>query len=581
LVDIGLRASRGDIVSLSLGSDGNVFGMVVNMEASRLAMAGILVFASAGNKRSAAVLSPANAPGVFAVGGLDFTTPDDSIWVGMDGDGSSGAAGEVAFFAPAEEVPVARATTSAATGVAFGTSLSSPLVAGVAFYHSMFAELRLAPGPASGIGVMARALLLRDSTVHTSSQVTVPYTPTRILYKERSLAANVKMTLFSSAADESGVWMAGLSDTSILARIPVSSNGDVAGAASVVVLTRPQDVATARCTSVSAASQFATAGCHDPQGGAYLRFFKVDGATVQSAPTDVIALTGLPVATAMDRGGDTFFTDKLRVAVTQNITGLGPNQNPLTGTTPSLVVARAFSGNAWEPNVLAVGTTGVAYSPKSFAEVNCFDGPVPECDIYVLLTTLDARRVELWHTRALTSTGSAIPAATLVAHRADTGQFEQCYVPGWASSFGLEGAGLVAGPSDVDRSTTKWSFAVNRIGTEPRVGGCVFNNQVRIVNEPGGALDVLGRKGESWLALARGVSSRTSLALTSVWTASGASGGSLEYRVRSAIRTLHPRGDDDSVPPDLAAIIHTESGPSAVGLYREVDGLWRVGRIDP
>lgn len=130
------------VINLSLGSSGTCQQIYVD-SIPRLNMAGVVVVASAGNDEGLAVATPANCPGVIAVGGVRHA----GTKVGFSNVGL-----QVAITAPAGNCvnatgaclyPIITATNAGATTAAtntysdstnysLGTSFSSPLVAGTA-----------------------------------------------------------------------------------------------------------------------------------------------------------------------------------------------------------------------------------------------------------------------------------------------------------------------------------------------------------------------------------------------------------------------------------------------------------------
>ncbi|PZR18462.1 MAG: hypothetical protein DI536_00850 [Archangium gephyra] len=114
----------GDIVNMSLGGD-SLSGFI-EMQVEQILKRGAVVVAAAGNESNAVNYPPGNIPDVITVGG---TKIDDGRWV------RTNFGPEVEVYAPAQDVLVATNTSTAATSISAGTSLATPLVAGIVFHN--------------------------------------------------------------------------------------------------------------------------------------------------------------------------------------------------------------------------------------------------------------------------------------------------------------------------------------------------------------------------------------------------------------------------------------------------------------
>lgn len=124
LQDVLTASAPGDIVNMSLG--GTALAGFIEMKINALLSGGRVVVASAGNESTAVNYPPANISGVLTVGG---TQMDDSAWPGTN------FGPEVELYAPAAAIYTATDTSNiATTSNGFGTSLATPVVAGIAFH---------------------------------------------------------------------------------------------------------------------------------------------------------------------------------------------------------------------------------------------------------------------------------------------------------------------------------------------------------------------------------------------------------------------------------------------------------------
>ncbi len=132
------------IVNLSFGGDGACHAGYLDVLAE-LAARGVFVVASAGNASGRAVSTPANCPGVFAVGGLrhagtkvGFSDVGPEIALSAPGGNCVNSSGACLYpiitaVNPGTTRPVAGGSAySDAFNASFGTSFSAPLVAGTA-----------------------------------------------------------------------------------------------------------------------------------------------------------------------------------------------------------------------------------------------------------------------------------------------------------------------------------------------------------------------------------------------------------------------------------------------------------------
>lgn len=126
LQDVQARSLAGDVVNMSFG--GTALSGMIEMDINALIDNGRIVVASAGNEAARVNYPPANVPGVLTVGG---TQQDDGEY------SLTNFGPEVDLYAPASNVHIALDTTDSAEGQRDGTSLASPLVAGLAFHATL------------------------------------------------------------------------------------------------------------------------------------------------------------------------------------------------------------------------------------------------------------------------------------------------------------------------------------------------------------------------------------------------------------------------------------------------------------
>lgn len=582
LLEVQRVAEAGDILSLSFGS--NQVGMMLEMKVNELSELGLVVFAATGNALGQPVLSPASATGVLAVGGLD-ESGNDQLWVGLPGQGSSGSPGEVDFYGPADEVPAPNDSSPFAIATTFGTSLATPLVAGLGYYQVVTSSLSGVTTADFRSRIAER--LRATATIRTANQVVVPFTPTRPLFDSPEPVPNGALLLASTASDGSGTWLVGkrTSDASIL-RVPTGTTASPTApnlAATQVVFAGGEN---ARCEAVAAGLENALVGCWSPALQGHLRSYRVDSQNdVTFAVEDGITTIGqhYPLAVAVDHlDGPTQIseTTSVRTALQISLNGVNSIGNPVFGTQISLAVVRRGANQADTLVTVPLGLSGSAYSTNAALALNCHSNG--DCDSYALLTRWDAtgtvtNAVEFWRLKFSREAHLPVGAPSLVAERVDSGQFYNCHVSGWAYSLGLRAVAISVDNADSSQGNSRWSFVYNREATGFWGMSCGFDSSVRVATQASGPDVAVGRRGESWSSPSRGAFSRSSLVVSSVWDP-GIHDFQTEFR--STIRTLHPR---DRAPAVLnfRRVQHSLYGDDAIGLYSPDGEHWSIARVRP
>lgn len=581
---VAMAAEDKDILSLSFGSER--FGMKLDMQVRQLVDRGIQVFAATGNERRLSLYPPASVPGAFAVGGIQNTGADDKYW---DPDGEQGSNGEgpaVDFHGPAYQVEVPRDSSTQAMGQGKGTSLATPLVAGIAFYQILSSNLAGVSPPDLRDRVDAA---LRTTATVRPTQIVVPFTPTSpVLAPVQSVPRQILLT--AAANDDRSTWLAGYRTTAgsgALLRVPTGTATDPrapnASATNVVW----GGGANAQCRAVAASTNFAAAGCWSTLEQGRLRLYSVDSENnVQE--TAAIALDGVPIAVAVDVEDpeSTFAANaRVRVALVQPLLSIGPTGNPSTTNEMKLGVARQDTNGTWVVGTVGLGSSPVGYLGQAALALNCprgDNGDLPtDCDAFALIARANGSAVELWKLSFSSSLSQPVLGTpVLVAERVDTGPFSTCFIPGWAWSEGLSVVGLSVDNATNTGSTqtSRWSFAYNRIGTGYFGTQCGFDSFARVANNSSPIFDVTGPRGEAWSQFSWGATSRTGLALTSIWDPATAQ---FSNGLRSTIRTLHPRGAAPIPNANIRLLQHSSYGDDATALS-SADGIsWSIQRVQP
>ncbi|KAK9240307.1 peptidase S8/S53 domain-containing protein [Lipomyces kononenkoae] len=153
------------VINMSLGA---ARSNIVNLAVAEATMQGITVVAAAGNHRlDACWFSPASEPSVITVGA---STLDDSI-ADFSNTGPC-----IDIFAPGKDIRSAGVATTSASAVLSGTSMASPLVAGLAAYI-------LAKSPdASTAEIKAEILELATTDALRNTSMSIPNTPNLLAF---------------------------------------------------------------------------------------------------------------------------------------------------------------------------------------------------------------------------------------------------------------------------------------------------------------------------------------------------------------------------------------------------------------
>ncbi|MBE2252885.1 MAG: S8 family serine peptidase [Myxococcus sp.] len=567
LRQVAIRATARDLVVLSFGSDR--LGMMTEMSVNGLVRNGVIVLAATGNEGRASLYPPAGAAEALAVGATEDLGLDNK-WAN-----SNGLASSVDFHAPGVAIETASDSSDTATMVANGTSLSAPFVAGIAAYHVMNGGLSGTPDQLRGL---VKDALVGTSRTRTATQLALPFTPTQPLFGTPQAVAST-MLLANLANDGESAWLAGLhsgSSGASLVRIPLVGNEPSVAGAQLL-----RSGVGSRCLSVVATADGATTGCWSESVGGRLSIYQLNGGTAtEVAAIDVV---GVPVAVAADvePSTTTFANTNVRAALSLPVLGMvGPN--PHLGTTMRLTIARR-SGSGWSTSSLDFPGD---YQSSSKLALNCPRLEFQQgssCDAFALLTHDNNMSVRLYKVTFDESPGFPISAPTLIAERVDSGPFLNCFIPGWATGVGLVATSLAVDDVNLGGiAASRWSFAFNRGGSSYINGQCAFDHTSIGVNDASPMLDVVGPRGEYWVMTSRGAWSRTTLAVTSVWNPVS---NTVETGLRSAIRSLHPRGGA-IIDTNIRAIAHSTYGNDVLGndavAVSSADGVtWSIMSVKP
>lgn len=562
LREVAVAGRARDILVLSFGSDR--FSMATEMSVNALALMGILVFAATGNESRAALYPPASAAEALAIGAVQDTGLDDK-W-----PSSNGLASNVDFHAPGVSVETASDESDTATRVGNGTSLATPLVAGIATCHLINGGI---VGPPDQLRGLVRAALTETARLRTGTQLVLPFTPTQpIVGVLRPLTST--MLLAESAYDGESAWLAGLhagASGASLVRLPV-----VMGEPSSTGVEVLRSGVGSRCLGVMATADGATVGCWSPSSGGQLLHYQVSGASTTEVASFDIA--GVPVAVAADVEPSTtsFANTNVRAALSLPVLTVN-GTTPELGTVMALTVARR-GVSAWQLSSVDLPGPSSAFSRLALNCPRVAFAQGSACDAFALVTHPNASRVRLYRVSFSADPTAPLPAPVLLAERVDSGPFFTCFVPGWSS-----GEGLVATTLSVDdvmvgsTSASRWSFSFNRLGTGFINGQCAFDHTSVVVNDASPMLDVVGARGEAWTAATRGAFSRTTLAVASVWDPTTSS---VRAGLRSTIRSLHPRGRGQ-LEPDVRAVAHATYGDDAMALTSPDGTTWSIQSLKP
>lgn len=261
-----LNDSRaGDVVNMSFGSP--ILTGLVEMSINALLAGGRVVVAAAGNESELVSYPPANVPSVLTVGG---TQEADLPYV------RTNFGPEVELNAPASNVFTASDATDSDPANAQGTSVASPLVAGLAV-HAVLAGGE----PQSSLGYVdaISAKLQADGVSKVRSDGRVDQLPVlrgRVLERGELVVSNQTLPLRSAVANLGSSLFIGLkasASTSSLLRIALAPDGTpVPGTVPISV----RNTASEWCSALSPAwlsfPSNVLVGCWAPTGSTLVRY---------------------------------------------------------------------------------------------------------------------------------------------------------------------------------------------------------------------------------------------------------------------------------------------------------------------